>query len=256
MRVFGGVDFLSLNVDEEPWCSVVAVLLDPSCSGSGIVGREDGEVEGSRGQKSLEMTNSGLSDAKKEEETRGQKRKRRRALDERNGAELRNGKHEENGIAKASPEQEVVEDRAKDSSLALEQRLNALSALQTKMLVHAFSFPRARRVTYSTCSIHDKENEGVVVAVLASEVARTREWRILRREEQVDGLKAWKIRGNLQACASCVGAEDIAQACIRCEKYTGEGTQGFFVAGFVRDEIGNKHNTMQDENDEWNGFGD
>lgn len=62
----------------------------------------------------------------------------------------------------------------------------------------------------------------------------------MHRDEQIPGLRAWHIRGDIAACrgASTVeemtSAEEIAEACIRCEKNTVDGTQGFFVAGFVR----------------------
>ena len=70
-------------------------------------------------------------------------------------------------------------------------------------------------------------------------------------------------------------AEEVAEACIRCAKGTGEGTMGFFVCGFVRDgeAVGggtdgevderhvNGHGTVVDEEtegagSEWEGFED
>ena len=64
-------------------------------------------------------------------------------------------------------------------------------------------------------------------------------------------MRNWKVRGKGLAVAqsltddevraSEVGdmldeTEEIAEACIRCEAGTAEGTMGFFVVGFVRDE--------------------
>ncbi|KAB8437426.1 hypothetical protein FH972_025104 [Carpinus fangiana] len=41
-----GQDFSRLNPDDSKWKHVTALLLDPSCSGSGIVGRDQGDDEG------------------------------------------------------------------------------------------------------------------------------------------------------------------------------------------------------------------
>ena len=48
-----------------------------------------------------------------------------------------------------------------------EERLARLTALQIRMVTFALThFPRVKRVTYSTCSIHSQENEHVVEAIL------------------------------------------------------------------------------------------
>ena len=131
---------------------------------------------------------------------------------------------------------------------ALKSRLDSLSAFQTKLVLHAFCFPQAHKVTYSTCSLYAEENELVVLAALNSPIAIERGWKILPRDKQVDGMKRWQTRGD---AAACTGDVEIAEACIRCNKGTEEGTQGFFVAAFVRDWDRNV-----DDEDEWGGLSD
>jgi 25S rRNA (cytosine2278-C5)-methyltransferase len=123
-------------------------------------------------------------------------------------------------------------------------RLRNLSTFQTRLLKHALSFPSLERVVYSTCSHHVEENERVVVNVLNG----VQGWRVLSRDEQPAGLKKWHRRGLPGECPS----EDIAEACIRCEKGT-DGTIGFFAVSFVRDTSPNGIQT-QEEEEEWQGI--
>jgi len=45
-------------------------------------------------------------------------------------------------------------------------RINNLASFQKKALLHALSFPAVERVVYSTCSIHQRENEDVIESIL------------------------------------------------------------------------------------------
>ncbi|KAF2683819.1 hypothetical protein K458DRAFT_478168 [Lentithecium fluviatile CBS 122367] len=249
VKIKAGADFLATNPDSEEFANVRAILLDPSCSGSGIIGRDDairvhlpdasGEaVPSSNGSKSRKRKRGyGKIDAPAEKAT----------LDLT--------------LEDSSPEETPIEDK-------VSERLAALSTFQLRILTHAMRFPKARKITYSTCSIHFEENEGVVARALASPIAKEVGWSILRRENQVEGLKNWDRRGVWEAEKLGEGVEfnkgqeeEICESCIRCEKGTDEGTMGFFVAAFVR------HGTLAQgtvslgredvvEGEEWNGFSD
>ena len=217
VTIKAGQDFLRLDPKLEPWCNIGALLLDPSCSGSGIVGRE--------------KSHSFILPKSKSSTT---ERKRKYS-------DLATTNHNQD----QTPEEEPLIDTGNLG--AFQVRLRTLSSFQSKLLVQAFGFPSARKVTYSTCSVHVQENEEVVLVALASSVAKERGWRILKREEQVLGMKNWEVRGDASACGE---NKDVAEGCIRCEKGTEAGTQGFFVAAFVVDK--DRVNIPND--DEWSGF--
>ncbi|XP_020641827.3 28S rRNA (cytosine-C(5))-methyltransferase [Pogona vitticeps] len=143
-------DFLTTDPGDSKYSKVQYILLDPSCSGSGIVGRMPGEGEDS-----------------------------------------------------PSPE-----------------RLQALAGFQRKMLMHALKFPALSRLVYSTCSVHQEENEDVVRDVLEQQ---GRAFRL------VEALPSWPHRG--------LAAFDEAKCCLRASpKET--LTNGFFVAVFEKQHPG------------------
>ncbi|RKL36789.1 hypothetical protein BFJ72_g7990 [Fusarium proliferatum] len=208
-----GQDFLQVDPMAEKYKSVGALLLDPSCSGSGIVGRDS--------MPDLHLP-EGISSTGKGPTSKQNGRKR---------------KHEQ---TEATEDRIMIDDDGNETAIKsekdLETRLEALSSFQLTLLLHAFKFPSAKRITYSTCSIHMQENERVVMRALESDIAKQRGWRILLRKDQVSGLREWPVRGLSEACG---GDEDIAEACIRSYKDDGQGVMGFFVAGFVRPDVQN-----------------
>ncbi|KAK3705260.1 hypothetical protein LTR37_013421 [Vermiconidia calcicola] len=255
-------DFFRLQPDAKEFKNVRSLLLDPSCSGSGIVGRDEGGVV-------VHMPNT--LEPKENAPSRGKKRKRPAVSVSAKVEPTNDAEAEE-----ATPELE-------DDKSKLGSRLASLSEFQLRMLRHAMAFTAARRITYSTCSIYAEENEHVVIKALKSEVAVERGWRIMKREEQVDGMRRWHKRGDRDAVAEVLESTDnkdisldagqIADACIRCIKGDDDGTMGFFVAGFVRDDlqgsgrssnnqvIANGHSkrgngAIEEEEEEWNGFDD
>lgn len=256
-----GQDFTRINPHDSEYANITGIILDPSCSGSGIVGRDEED-------NSLKLV---LPRTKAE----------MRQSSSNKGA----GREQSNGKA-------TVGDPAKDETL--QSRLTRLSNFQVTLLKHAMSFPACKRITYSTCSIHYAENEGVVLEALFSASAYGKDgdrkggWRILRRDEQPPGLKEWDVRGIARPEEERRRqGEEVAvvlEGCIRCEKGTEQGTMGFFVACFVRDDenytsvtssrslrsrdmaLSNGHNEMGDDSidgltdevieEEWLGFAD
>ncbi|KAI5860548.1 S-adenosyl-L-methionine-dependent methyltransferase [Durotheca rogersii] len=223
VRISFGQDFLRVDPHADMFRRVGCLLLDPSCSGSGIVGRDDVPP--------LHLPDApgapGPAPAPRPHDAAG--RKRKRDYDADSGPD-------------AGPV--LVDDDGRETPVAsaaeLRARLAALSAFQLALLEHAFRFPAARRVTYSTCSVHAAENEGVVRRALRSDVARARGWRVLARARQPRGLREWPVRGVVED-AKTDGDEgeddavEVADACVRSYKDDGRGVMGFFVCGFVRD---------------------
>jgi putative methyltransferase len=209
-RVHQGQDFMKVDPNAEQYAKVGALLLDPSCSGSGIVGRDD--------MPDLHLAEvPSKSEGKQQDKNHRKKRKREDASDGR-------------------PSTVMVDDDGETTVLSsekdLKNRIEALASFQLSLLLHAFRFPAAKKVSYSTCSVYAGENEHVVLKALDSDIARKRGWRILTRENQPRGMREWPVRGAPEACD---GNEDIADACIRTYQTDGHGIMGFFVAGFVRD---------------------
>lgn len=238
-------DFLALDPGDERFERVTHLLLDPSCSGSGILGREDVPilvlpvdsrlVQGKGKPAGLVSTSQSSKKRKRNANGNGKEDEVAREIKFAEAIPL--------AVTTDAPEVEVEEESTTVS--VTQDRLQKLSNLQSLIVEHAMTFPSATRITYSTCSIHEIENEGVVARVLKSRVARERGWRVLRREEQVDGMRRWKSRGVARGEKDTNGDGDEEvldqeqlDACIRCNPDDEEGTMGFFVCGFVRDGDG------------------
>jgi len=131
-------------------------------------------------------------------------------------------------------------DYTPDTDSDLQNRLRRLARFQTILLKHAMSFPNVQKIVYSTCSIHAEENEQVVSTALKEMEG----WRIVTRDEQVDGLRKWARRGLIEESPST----EVAEACIRCERGT-DGTIGFFAVAFTRSP---KETGIDEE--EWQGI--
>ena len=214
VSVLARQDFLALDTSDPKFANVTHLLLDPSCSGSGIIGREDRPV--------LALpTPPSRPNTKPQDQTFTNAKKRKRSH-----------------VVSKNDEPKAVEEYT-DQPID-KARLEKLSNLQSRIIEHAFIFPAATRITYSTCSIHAEENEQVVARVLHSAIARHRSWTLLPRSSQVDGLKKWKHRGVKPVSSDMGGdskklSDEELEACIRCYPGDDEGTMGFFVCCFVRE---------------------
>jgi 25S rRNA (cytosine2278-C5)-methyltransferase len=264
VKVLAKQDFLALDPHDRRFKKVTHLLLDPSCSGSGILRRED--VPTLVLPKDPRKRQAGGSSAPADEVAgSGVKigaRKRKRS----------DSAHADTENPGSSAPQIIPDIDA--------ERLRKLSNLQTRIIEHAFTFPSAKVVTYSTCSIYAIENEIVALRALNSEIAKRRGWRVLKRDEQPDGLRVWPHRGDsmyeeakegiVKEIGSAMKGKargEFREACIRFIPGGADGTMGFFVVGFVRDpetaedlncdttaRSDSKNNEQQDEGDEWQGF--
>lgn len=267
VTVLPGQDFLALDPADPRFEHVSGLLLDPSCSGSGIIGRDDVPqlmLPATRASKTTTTTTKSAA-----------KKRKRQADDESEGL------HSKATVVATAAATSATDENDIPGGTIDHERLTKLSNLQARIVEHALSFPNATHVTYSTCSIHLIENEAVVSRVLASEVAKQRGWRLFRRDEQPDGLRQWRLRGVRQENDLVAGSSDTPtpavdlsdedlESCLRCWPGDVEGLGGFFVAGFVCDPSGAEEtaaltciakgsvddNDDDHDDDEWEGFSD
>lgn len=181
-------DFLEINIDDPLYKKVSGILLDPSCSGSGVVRSLERAVE-------LKEDNNGCTS---EEE---------------------------------------------------KKRLLKLQSFQIQAIEKAMSFPKVTTIVYSTCSVHEEENEQVVANIIAKcadsnhSNGPSTNWKLVAPQRFIN----WKHRGNIiirdgdsngsassSSYTTCL-SEEQTQHLIRCSP--DDGTNGFFVAVFKRNKV-------------------
>lgn len=100
-------------------------------------------------------------------------------------------------------------------------RLANLTGLQSRMLSHAMrAFTKAKKIVYSTCSIHHEENEKVVQECLEM----CPDWKLIK---PLDFAEKWKHFGSPKF-------KHIGKKCIYAKSDI-DLTDGFFVAIFERE---------------------
>ena len=118
------------------------------------------------------------------------------------------------------------EGRLVDSADVSSARLDQLAGFQAKLLKHALSFPRVKKVVYSTCSIFPEENERVVFEVLQQ----------VADKFVIKNILPHITRRGMEKFSLSNGNEIVfedGQKCIRLSPIT-DLTNGFFVACFQR----------------------
>ncbi|KAG5358136.1 25S rRNA (cytosine(2278)-C(5))-methyltransferase [Yarrowia sp. B02] len=199
-------DFTDTKPEDFP--EVEGILVDPSCSGSGIFGR----------------------------------------------------KHED------AAAEETNRDDQKDQF-----RLHKLSEFQFRIVKHALLFGSAKKVVYSTCSIHNIENEEVVQKLLLDSQVAAEGWQLAPK---VRVLPLWERRGDPTGFSDfpenqrAAMAEGVVRALPKVD-----GGIGFFAACFekrdmgevgnrvpkvteVREDTSSDDKSEEEEEEEWTGFSD
>lgn len=109
-------------------------------------------------------------------------------------------------------------------------RIEQLARFQETALLHALSFPSLEKLVYSTCSIHQRENEDVVLAVLPH--AKEKGF------ELSNPFPSWPHRG--------LPVFEGADLLIRTDALR-DKMDGFFVALFVRKSSSSTSKKASDE---------
>ncbi|GET90097.1 hypothetical protein, conserved [Leishmania tarentolae] len=217
------MDFFQLSSDDR--AATEGILLDPSCSASGVMTRVDVALQNHHHEQRMQQQCKGKMQPIQKAVSPLQSRRSgshrgdgdRDAVEE--DGELEDGEHE--GTAHSG----AINPEAQSNDFSMkEERVDKLARLQRKLLAHALlSFDNCRTVVYSTCSVHEEENEEVVRQVLDDERVKARGWRLSHIMPHT-----WKSRGMEKE-----GEDHPLRFTIRCDPAM-DATNGFYVARFDR----------------------
>ncbi|KAI7358029.1 hypothetical protein KC336_g22084, partial [Hortaea werneckii] len=137
-------DFMRLDPSAKEYRNVTALLLDPSCSGSGIVGRDGGGL-------TVHLPNSSPTDNSKSSSSSSRGKKRKRQADKPSAQPHPPPAPIVPTSAIEEQEEQPLEEEEETSNSAntLQTRLTNLSTFQLRLLRHAMAFPSARKISYS-----------------------------------------------------------------------------------------------------------
>lgn len=200
-------DFTEIaKIDKFP--DTTKLIVDPSCSGSGIFGR-----------KYMDAINS----------------KHKSKHDDKDDSTVVPDEHDE---INDEDRTNNIQDREKSfkRKVNLETRLAKLASFQFQVVKHAMSFPKADKIVYSTCSIHAEENERVVVDLLLDDKVKQWGWKVAPRSKVIP---TWERRGFVDEFKEVFRDQEeycqqLADGCIRVLPKE-DGGIGFFAVCFERD---------------------
>ena len=207
-------DFLALPLASAPeFAAVTGALLDPSCSGSGTaLSRMDHLLPSftRREEAGAQAAAAGATSSGRQQQV-GRDTPRPTLSDPERLASTSAA-----GLEKQEPGDDAAKGQRKGR--AQQDRLQRLAAFQEAALRHALTLPALQRLVYSTCSVHERENEAVVAAVLPEAAAQG--------FALVDPFPGWRRRG-------LPGSVEGAEKLVRVDPVE-DATDGFFLAVFQR----------------------
>ncbi|KAG5474418.1 hypothetical protein LSCM1_03200 [Leishmania martiniquensis] len=216
-------DFFGLSSDDR--AATEGILLDPSCSASGVMTRVDVALQQYHQHEQQQQQRDRLEDPKTDELVSYHSGGRSGGHDRNaEGGEAAVEGQLDDGGEQATANGAIDPDAQGNDFSMKGERVERLARLQRKLLAHSLlSFDHCRTVVYSTCSVHEEENEEVVRQVLDDDRVKARGWQLSNIMP-----KTWKTRGIERK-----GDAHPLRFTIRCDPVT-DATNGFYVARFDR----------------------